>query len=149
MSQSDVHRQLVIDTARAIQQRHRAMHVTTDLLDVPGDAVPPLIGGYRPDIIARCTGACHQLVIAEAKTKGDIKNQHTQNQIDAFINHLDALTTGTGCFILAVNGNVARAKTVLRLNYRKRASSRLYIKLFDGLDFWNLDPLGDRLWHLC
>ena len=66
-----------------------------DLLDAPGDPVPPLIGGYRPDIIARCTAACLKLIIAEAKTDGDIDNQHTRSQIGAFLDHLDATTTST------------------------------------------------------
>ncbi len=125
------------------------MHITTDLLDAPGDPVPPLIGGYRPDIIARCTAAYLQFVIAEAKTDGDIDNQHTRSQIGAFVDHLDAMTTGTGVFILAVNGHVADSgRTVLRFACRQRVSSRLHIRLFDGLDFWTLGSLGAPLWRL-
>ena len=125
------------------------MHVTTDLLEAPGDPVPPRIGGHRPDIIARCAAACRQFVIAEAKTDGDIDNQHTRSQIGAFVDHLDAMTTGTGTFILAVNGNVAAsARTVLRFSCRQRVSSRLHIKLFDGLDFWALGTVGAPLWRL-
>lgn len=125
------------------------MHVTTDLLDAPGDPLPPLIGGHRPDIIARCVTAGFQFVIAEAKTDGDINNQHTQNQIDAFVDYLDTMKTGTGIFILAVNGHVAdSARTVLHFACRQRVSSRLHIKLFDGLDFWTLGPFGAPLWRL-
>ena len=127
------------------------MDVTTDLLNVPGDPVPPLIGGHRPDIIARCTIACRRLVIAEAKTDGDIDNRHTRSQIDAFVDYLDAMTTdtGIGTFILAVNGHVAAsASTLLRFSCRQRVSSRLHIKLFDGLDFWTLGPLGALPWRL-
>ena len=125
------------------------MHITTDLLDAPGDPVPPLIGGHRPDILARCSAACLQFVIAEAKTDGDIDNQHTRRQIGAFVNHLDAMTTCTGTFILAVNGQVAdSARTVLRFACRQRVTSRLHIKLFDGLDFWTLGPPGAPLWRL-
>lgn len=149
MSQSNAHRLLIVATAQAIQQRHPTMHVTMDLLDAPGDAVPPLIGGHRPDIIARCGTACLQLVIAEAKTEGDINNRHTWSQIDAFVGHLEAMTAGTGTFILAVNGHVAAsARTVLRFACRQRVSSRLHIKLFDGLDFWILGPPGAPLWRL-
>lgn len=125
------------------------MHVTMDLLDAPGDPVPPLIGGHRPDIIARCSAACLQFIIAEAKTDGDINNQHTRSQISAFVDHLDAMTTVNGIFILAVNGHVAcSARTVLRFACRQRVSSRLHIKLFDGLDFWTLGPPGAPLWRL-
>ena len=125
------------------------MHVTMDLLGVPGDPVPPCIGGHRPDIIGRCTDACLQFIIAEAKTDLDIDNHHTRSQIDGFVDHLDAMTTGTGTFILAVNGQVAgSARTVLHFGCRQRVTSRLQIKLFDGLDFWTLGPPGAPLWHL-
>ena len=125
------------------------MHVTTDLLDAPGDPVPPRIGGHRPDIIAQCTATSLQFIIVEAKTDGDIDNPHTRSQISAFVDHLDTMTTGTGTFILAVNGHVAAsARTVLRFSCREQVSSRLHIKLFDGLDFWTLGPLGAPLWRL-
>ena len=59
------------------------------------------------------------------------------------------MTIGTGTFILAVNGHVAySARTVLRFACRQRVSSRLHIKLFDGLDFWTLGRLGVPLWRL-
>ena len=125
------------------------MHITTDLLDAPGDPVPPRIDGHRPDIMARCTAAGLQFIIAEAKTDGDIDNRHTRSQIGAFMDHLDAMTTGTGTLILAVNGQVAdSARTVLRFACRQRVTSRLHIKLFDGLDFWTLGPPGAPLWRL-
>ena len=128
------------------------MYVTTDLLDDPGDPVPPCIGGHRPDIIARCTAACRQsIIIAEAKTDSDIDNQHARSQVGTFVNHLDATTMdiSTGTFILAVNGHVAAsAGTVLRFSCRQRVSFRLHIKLFDGLDFWALGPFGAPLWRL-
>lgn len=149
MSQSDAHRELVIATAQAIQQRHPTIRVTTDLLRAPGDPIPPLIRGHRPDIIAQSRPACLELVIAEAKTDGDIDNRHTRSQIGAFVDHLIAMPSGTGTFILAVNGQVAdNARTFLRFCCRQRVSSRLHIKLFDGLDFWTLGPLGAPLWRL-
>lgn len=149
MSQSNAHSYLVTVAAHAIQQRHPEMHVTTDLLDAPGDPVPQRIGGHRPDIIARCTVASPQFIIGEAKTDNDIDNQHTWSQIETFVDHLDAMPTGTGTFILAVNGHVAdQARTVLRFACRRRVSARLYIKLFDGLDFWTLGSLGAHPWRL-
>ena len=147
MSQSDVHRRLVTAAAGAIQKRHPTVRVTTDLLEEPGDPTPPIVGGYRPDIVARCA-AC-LLVIAEAKTDGDIDNHHTRSQINAFLSHLRAMPSGSGIFILVVNGHMAAtARTVLRFVCRHYVSSRLHIKLFDGLDFWTLGPIGAPLWHL-
>ena len=149
MSQSEAHRWLIEATAQAIQQRNPAMQVITDLIENPGDQVPWLIGGYRLDIIARCIASSFQTIIAEAKTNGDIDNQHTRSQIAAFVDHLDSMKNSTGTLILAVNGQVVgTARTVLNFNFRQCVSPRLHIKLFDGLDFWALGPPGDTLWRL-
>ena len=149
MSQSDAHRQLVLAAERAIRLRHPDICVSTDLQDNPGDPVPPLIGGYRPDIVARSRTTCIQLIIAEAKTDGDIRNEHTLDQIRAFVDHLETMPHGAGAFLLAVNGHVADlARGVLRFTFRQRVSSRLHIGLFDGLDFWFLGPTGAPQWHL-
>ena len=120
-----------------------------DLIENPGDPVPPLIGGHRPDIIGHCAADSIQCIIAEAKTNSDLKTPHTRHQIAAFVNHLDSRKKGTGTFILAVNGEGAdEARTVLNFNCRQYVSARLHIKLFDGLDFWALGPTGRALWRL-
>ena len=125
------------------------MLIRTDLQGSPGDPVPPLIGGYRPDIIGRCVRTNADLLIAEAKTDRDIDNQHTLDQIGAFLNHLYTLPRGVGTFILTVDGCVAdRARTVLQFACRQHVSSRLCVNLFDGLDFWILGPLGAPPWRL-
>ena len=150
MSQSNVHRELVFAAVRAIRQRHPSVLVRADVQESPGDPVPPLIGGYRPDIIARCARRCPDFLIGEAKTDRDISNQHTLDQVSAFIDHLDTLPLGVGTFILAVDGRVADlARTVLRFTCRQRVSSRLHVNLFDGLDFWALGPQGAPQWRLC
>ena len=150
MSQSNVHRELVLAAVRAIRQRHPSVLVRADVQESPGDPIPPLIGGYRPDIIARCARRCSDFLIAEAKTDRDISNQHTLNQVSAFLDHLDTRPLGVGTFILAVDGRVADlARTVLRFTYRQRVSSRLRVNLFDGLDFWALGPQGAPQWRLC
>ena len=116
----------------------------------PVISVPPLIGGYRPDIIGRCARTGTDLLIAEAKTDGDLRNQHTLKQISAFLNHLDTLPSGVGTLILTVDGRVAdRARTILGFTCRQHVSSRLRVNLFDGLDFWDLGPLGAPQWRLC
>ena len=149
MSQSNAHRELILRTARAIRQRHPNALIQMDLQESPGDPVPPLIRGYRPDIIGRCAHACSGLLIAEAKTDADMRRQHTLDQIDAFVGHLRTLQRGVGTFILTVDGCVAdRARTVLRFACRQHVSPRLWVHLFDGLDFWALNPLGDPQWRL-
>ena len=125
MSQSDTHRQLVLAAESAIRRRHPSIVISTDLQDNPGDPIPPLIGGYRQDVIARGHTTCRHLIIAEAKTNGDIRTRHTLNQIDAFVDHLEAMPIETGAFFLAVNGQVADlARGVLRFTLRHRVSSR-------------------------
>ena len=120
-----------------------------DVQEFPGDPIPPLIGGFRPDIIARCAHAGPVQIIAEAKTGRDIDNEHTIDQIGAFLDHLDMQPLAVGTFILAVDGHVADlARTVLRFACRQRVSSRLRVNLFDGLDFWALGPLGAPQWRL-
>lgn len=149
MSQSDAHRELVLMTARAIRQRDPSLTVTVDVTAVPGDPVPPQIGGYRPDIIARCKSQPARLVIAEAKTDGDVDNRHTQHQIEAFIAHLAAMPRGKGTLVLAVSGRVADSgRAVLRFACRDHVSRRLRVSLFDGLDFWTLGAPGARSWRL-
>ena len=149
MSQSDAHRDLVLMTVRAIEQRDPGLRIVTDLSTIPGDPVPPQIGGYRPDIVARRQTQPPGLVIAEAKTDGDVDNRHTRQQIEAFVGHLAAMPRGDGTFVLAVSGRVAdTARAVLRFACRDRVSCRLRVTVFDGLDFWTLGPPGAPSWRL-
>ena len=150
MSQSEVHRNLVLSTADALEQYFPKILLCIDLQEFPGDPVPPLISGFRPDIIGYYAPISSDVVIAEAKTNCDIDNQHTFNQIDAYLNHLDTLSNGIGTFVLAVDGCLAdHARMVLELIYRRKISPRLSIFVYDGLDFWSLNPSGAPQWHLC
>lgn len=150
MSQSDEHRQLVLAAARAIERCSPGIRVRLDIQERPGDRVPPLIGGFRPDIIGRSRGEESKLVIGEAKTGGDIDNQHTVSQIRAFVDYLHAAPYDVGVFVLAVDGTVADlARTVLRFSCRHRVASRLRIALFDRLDFWLLGQVKGPPWRLC
>lgn len=148
MSQSEVHRRLVIDTSLAIKKHNPNLNITTDIFENPGDHVPHFIGNYRPDIFARSSGPCLRLVIAEAKTHGDLKNKHSLCQIDAFLKYLESRKEANGTFILAVYGHDELAKTILNLNFRDRVTETLHIKLFDSLDFWDLRPFGEKMWRL-
>lgn len=149
MSQSDAHREMVLATAHAIRQRHPNALIQTDLQESPGDPVPPIIGGYRPDIVGRWAPAYPDFFIGEAKTDSDMDSQHTLDQIAAFVGHLRTLRRGVGTFILTVDGCIAdRARTVLQFACCQHVSSRLSVQLFDGLDFWGLDPVGVPQWRL-
>ena len=146
MSQSDAHRRLVTQVAKALEARCPRLSIITDVQQAPGDAVPPLIDGYRPDVYARKTPT-NELVIAEAKTDGDIDRTHTHNQIVSFLTYLER--NGNGLFILSVTGHRANhAKTLLRFIYRDRPVKSTDIAVFDGYDFWLLNPTGGMGWHL-
>ena len=150
MSESNAHRMLVMATTHAMRKRYPNMLVRADIQESPGDPVPPLIGGYRPDLIGRCVRTRAHVLIAEAKTDRNIDKQHTRDQIGAFLDHLYTLPRGVGTFVLAVDGRVAdRARTFLRFACGQYLSSRLCVNLFDGLDFWILGPRGAPPWRLC
>ena len=149
MSQSEMHRRLVVNAAKAILQQHPGMRLTLDVQKAPGDPVPSPINGHRPDIAGLNTGACLRVLIAEAKTDADIDNNHTRSQLDAYLRHLDSIKSGIGIFIMAVNGEAAdTARGLLKFHCRDQVSSCLQVKVFDGLDFWTLGPPGGELWRL-
>ena len=146
MSQSDAHRKLVTQVEKALEARYPRLSIVTDIQQAPGDAVPPLIDGYRPDVYARKIPT-NEIVIAEAKTDRDIDRTHTHNQIVSFLTYLER--NGNGLFILSVTGHRANhAKTLLRFIYRDRPVKSTDIAVFDGCDFWLLNPTGGMGWHL-
>ena len=146
MSQSDAHRKLVTQVAKALEARYPRLSIVTDVQQAPGDAVPPLIDRYRPDVYARKMPT-NEIVIAEAKTDRDIDRTHTHNQIVSFLTYLEQ--KGNGLFILSVTGHGANlAKTLLRFIYRGMPVKSTAIAVFDGCDFWLLDPTGGMGWRL-
>ena len=146
MSQSDAHRELVIQVTKALESRYPRISFITDVQQIPGDEVPPLIGGFRPDVYGRKTSA-NSIVIAEAKTDGDLDNKHTHNQIKSFIDYLERRENSF--FVLSVTGYGAnRAKTLLWFMRQDMNVISTDIIVFDGCDFWLLDPTGRTIWHL-
>ena len=146
MSQSEQHKKLVIEVIHALELRCPSLSFIADVQQKPGDEVPPLINGFRPDVYARNqTGS--SVVIAEAKTDKDFDNKHTENQIKSFVNYLEQ--SRNGFFILSATGYGAdRAKTLLRFMRRITHVTRTTIAVFDGLDFWLLDSSDGVKWHL-
>ncbi|MCY3767943.1 MAG: hypothetical protein OXG56_01035 [Gammaproteobacteria bacterium] len=122
------------------------MSFNADLQPKPGDPVPPLINGFRPDVISR-SNLENSIVIAEAKTDRDLDNKHTENQIASFINYLEK--KGNGCLVLSVTGCGAdRAKTFLRFMHQSEKVRITNLTVFDGCDFWQLESFGGIAWHL-
>ncbi len=147
MSQSDVHRELVIQIVAELEARYSRISVVADLQQKPGDPVPPMIDGFRPDVYANLPTDPSASIIAEAKTDGDIDRPHTYNQITAFINYLARRSSGS--FILAVTGCGADlAKTTLQFLYHDVRSASTGLSVYDGCDLWSLDPISGVIWHL-
>lgn len=147
MSQSDTHKWLVMQVAKALESRFPRLSIVTDLQKSPGDPIPPLIDGYRPDLYGRITVE-NSTVIAEAKTDSDLEKTHTYNQIETFISYLER--KGDGLFVLSVTGCRADlAKTLLRFTRIRVQANTTNIAVFDGCDFWQLDPIGYITWRLC
>ena len=146
MSQSEEHRLLVLNVSQALVHRHPEILVYVDMQATPGAEVPPLIGGFRPDVYARLpeTGS---VIIAEAKSRNDIFNEHTEGQAQAFLSYLDRRAGGR--FILCALGRGAnQAKTLMRFLVRNRKPRSVRVQVFDGCDFWTLDSDSGVLWHL-
>ena len=146
MSQSDLHRNLVIQVQNALQLRYSEISIVTDIQLIPGSEQPPLIGKYRPDVYGYVDSS-RLIAIAEAKTDKDIDNVHTYDQLTAFIHHLELI--GNGNLVLSVTGHSADlAKTVLRFFCRNISVTRTNIAVFDGCDFWWFDVLEGMSWRL-
>ena len=147
MSQSDLHQRLVVQVADKIKTRYPKISIVTDMQQVPTDAVPPMINGFRPDVYATMPTDPVLVVIAEAKTDFDIENKHTEQQVSAFIAHLEKMPKST--FIMAVTGNAAnRSKTFLRFFRQGNPVIKTTLSVFDSHDLWTLAPMPSQIWHL-
>lgn len=146
MSQSEEHKFLIEKVAAMVDKRFPGLMLTVDLQHSPGDELPPLIGGFRPDVYGR-NNQMGVTLIAEAKTDNDIDNRHTHRQVISFISYLER--QNKGCFILAVTGIGAnRAKTLLRFACKELNVKNITIEVFDCCDFWQLDLQSGVKWHL-
>ena len=146
MSESSEHRDLVVLMADGLRAKYPGAVIETDLQERPGDPVPPPIDGRRPDIYAHDKKK-KLYVIGEAKTAADLDNKHTHAQIAAFVRYLEA--RGAGVFVLGVWGAKSdRAKTLLRFANIELELTTTRLQVFDGCDYWLLDPKGGIQWRL-
>lgn len=132
--------------ARQLQAQHPDILLQTDLQIKPGESVPRLINGHRPDIYAyRKDGSF--CLIGEAKTVAGLDNKHTYTQMVSFVRYLE--DNYQGILILGVSGEKAnRAKTLLRFIHQKLGLAKTSLQVFDGCDYWILDKKEGMQWHL-
>ena len=146
MSQSETHRNLILQVAKAIEDRYSQISVITDSQQSPGDIVPPMIRGHRPDVYAY-QEAERLCIIAEAKTDSDLDNLHTQRQLMSFISYLG--DKERGLFILSVTGAKSdHGKTLLRFTHRLVSARNVPLEVFDGHDFWSFNLRDATTWRL-
>ena len=144
MSQSDEHRKLVTQVAEVVTHQFPHLQIIIDIQSHPGDPVPPMICGYRPDLYAANRDF---IAIAEAKTTKDLKSQHTYNQVASFLSYLEQKKNGY--FILSVTDCGAdRAKTLLRFICQQVHVRFTSISVFDSYDLWSLELADGKSWLL-
>lgn len=147
MSQSEAHLELVRQVAVQIERRYPGASIVADIQHNPGDPIPPMIGGFRPDVYATLQNSSPFIIIAEAKTDADLYVSHTNQQVSAFIDHIEHGCGGM--FILATFGQSAdHAKTILRFTWQASRISNATLVVFDSCDFWKLDSQTGIVWHL-
>ena len=87
-----------------------------DSPESPVTAKPCGIAGYLPDVIGQgLPGGA--VVIGEAKTAGDLENQHTREQLDAFLRYC-AARPGSA-FVFAVPWHMTRFARALLLSIKR------------------------------
>ena len=94
MATSDLHQSLVRHLLQRIESELGATaSVFADLGAASGIPKPPVIANSRPDAIARCTVSM-RVIIAEAKTRRDIVQLHTESQLTAYFGYLAREASG-------------------------------------------------------
>lgn len=147
MSQSNIHVDLIMQIVVKLESHYPKIKLVADIQEKPGDPVPPLIGGFRPDVYAQLSSESPTVIIAEAKTDNDLETNHTYNQLKAFIGHIEQKRNSK--FILSVTGCAAdRARTLLRLLSLDISTEHAILLVFDSLDLWSLDKTSGETWHL-
>lgn len=148
MSESTDHRRLILDGIRLIASKYPSMKITSDIQESPGDPVPFLVDGHRPDIYATelSQDAKLNFIIAEAKTDYDLDKPHTESQVKSFIGYLEQKEQGQ--FILLTTGvGARRAKSILRFVHDEESVQCTQLAIFDTLDLWRYNSETKR-WHL-
>ena len=146
MSQSELHNQLIRQVEIVLRERFHDVELITDIQQVPGDEIPPLIGQYRPDIYG-CAKHGQLVFIAEAKTDGDINNQHTEKQIREFLRHMESAQRGF--FVLSVSAHMSDiAKTFMRFLCMEVNTENIDVTIFDEFFLWRLDNEDKKVWHM-
>ena len=132
MSESKEHLTLVDAIVRYIAREHghiSCLVILDDKLGRGQGAKPPRVGGFTPDVYA-ADAPTTTTIVGEAKTSGDLDNEHTRNQVGAFMEHLRYRTNSS--FVLAVPWTaVAVARSLAIEVQRKVGAGNVDIVIID------------------
>ena len=143
MSESREHIILVSYIVSFINKHFNNFRILVDSQEYPGDSIPHIIDGYKPDVYAVSRKQDHY-IIGEAKTAFDLSTKHSEEQISAFLNYLRSKKIAS--FILSVPYRSSdRAKVIMYFLLMESYSPNTGIFLFDECDWWRLQKLS---WHL-
>ena len=146
MSQSDEHRSLVMEAERILTDLSPNLPLLVDLQQTPGDSLPPMISGYRPDVYG-IKASENFALIGEAKTRSDLRKPRTFRQILSFATYLKR--RNKSLLLLAVPPETAdQVKTLLWFTRRQVQPRSTHFIIFDGLDLWHLRPTEGLRWRL-
>ena len=106
-------------------------HLFIDVPEHPPQKKPPNLYGHVPDILVVNT-SLYACVIGEAKTATDIDNEHTVQQLIAFLRK--CAEHDNSLLVMAVPWNVARlARWVIAYCKRQACLPNIETKVIDGL----------------
>ena len=147
MTESAQHVEMVTLILDWLDSNHPHLDLCVDSKAKVGCSQPPLIGGYRPDVLARIP-IDSKILIGEAKTLYDVDTLHSYKQISSFLGYLNT-RTGADALILSVPGQGAdHAKFMIRQIYQSINKCRAHTFLLDQCDTWKFDPMLGARWHL-
>ncbi len=99
--------------------------------DFPKEKRPQMVYGFVPDIIV-VNAPKYECIIGEAKTANDIENQHTIDQLRAFIRRCTEVNNAL--FVFAVPWHrIGLAKSIIHYCCRKSEASELKIEILKKL----------------
>ena len=121
MSESSIHTNLVKLLAKWIIELlppEDSSHMLIDIPENPPQKKPPKLYEFVPDIFVSNTSR-YAFVIGEAKTATDIDNNHTIEQLTAFLKKCSE--SNNSLLVMAVPWHVVRLATSVIMHCKKQA----------------------------
>ena len=108
--------------------------VATDTIGGPLRNLPPYIGGHRPDLFAENINQ-DKVVVGEAKTSGDVVNDHTESQLVGFLNYLKYKKNSVLLLSLELHDCQSGQSMIRKLMRQVEATSEINFCVITPVDF--------------